>query len=483
MRYMVPSCWFCISGIVHVELYSLAVEVMAVLQTYSSEQHAVSEDSGQGQGQGQGLRHYVEIVKRRLFHFLIPFTLIATLAFLITTIQRPIYLAAGKILVESREIPVDLVRPTVTTAADERIQIIQQRIMTREFLLALASKFGLFAAQRLSPTELFGLMLERTMIKRVDIDVPTRRDAFTIAFTVSFEYESPDLALSVVNEILTQILNEDSRSRTNRAKVTTSFLAKEVERLAGEIESTEARISEIKRRPSDSVAETPQEEKSQSAALSALKTELAQKASVYSDAHPSVTALKKRIAAMEKVIKQSAQTPSANQATLMNNEIEALVRQRQAIEKRLDDANGKLAAARLGESLEIDQQSERLEIIERPTPPQKPIRPNRRKMLGMALLLAAMAGVGTIFAAEAFDKSIRNRHDLLGVVNSHLIVSIPYISTRGEILRSKLTVILGVGVVVMVLLSDLAGVVIVGPKVNFSWFDGSWLDPLTRLSK
>ena len=217
------------------------------------------------------------------------------------------------------------------------------------------------------------------------------------------------------------------------------------------------RISEIKRRPSDSV-EMPQQEKSQLAALSALKTELIQKASVYSDAHPSVTALKKRIAAMEKVIKQSAQTPSATQATLMDNEIEALVRQRQAIERRLDDANGKLAAARLGESLEIDQQSERLQIIERPTKPQKPIRPNRRKTLGIALLLAAMVGVGTVFAAEAFDKSIRNRHDLLGVVDSHLIVSIPYISTRGEILRRKLTVVLALGIVVMVLLGGLAGV-------------------------
>ena len=184
-----------------------------MLQAYSSEQQGVSED----RGQGQGLTHYAEIVKRRFFHFLIPFTLIAVLAFLITAIQRPIYLAEGKVLVEAREIPVDLVRPTVTTAADERVQVIQQRIMTREFLLALASKFGLFAAQRLSATELLSLMLERTKIKRVDIDVPTRRDAFTIAFTVSFEYESPELALRVVNEIFTQILNEDS-ALTNQSR-------------------------------------------------------------------------------------------------------------------------------------------------------------------------------------------------------------------------------------------------------------------------
>jgi capsular polysaccharide biosynthesis protein len=461
----------------------MAVEVMAVLQTYNSEPLSISEDHGQG----QGFRHYVGIVKRRLFHFLIPFALIATVAFLITAIQRPIYLAEGKILVESREIPADLVRPTVTTASDERIQVIQQRIMTREFLLTLVSKFGLFAAQRLSATEVFGLMRERTTIKRVDIDSSTRRDPFTIAFTVSFEYESAELALRVANEIFTQILDEDTRSRTNRAKATTSFLAKEVERLQGELESVEVRISEIKRRPSDSALEIPQQdpqqEKSQLAALNALRAELIQKTSVYSDAHPAVTAIKKRIAAMEKIIKQSAQSPSATQATLMSNEIEGLVRQRQAVERRLDDANGKLAAARLGESLEIDQQSERLQIIERPTKPQKPIRPNRRKTLGIALLLAAMVGVGTVLVAEALDKSIREPHDLLGVVDSHLIVSIPYISTRGEILRRKLTVVLGVGIVVMVLLGGLAGVVILGPTVNFSWFDGSWLDPLTRLSK
>ena len=56
-------------------------------------------------------------------------------------------------------------------------------------------------------------------------------------------------------------------------------------------------IFEIARRPREAVPEIPEQQKSQLTALAALKAELIQKTSVYSDAHPAVTALKKRIAA------------------------------------------------------------------------------------------------------------------------------------------------------------------------------------------
>ena len=39
-------------------------------------------------------------------------------------------------------------RPTVTNAAQERIQVIEQRTMTRENLLAIIDKFQLFPQQR-----------------------------------------------------------------------------------------------------------------------------------------------------------------------------------------------------------------------------------------------------------------------------------------------------------------------------------------------
>jgi uncharacterized protein involved in exopolysaccharide biosynthesis len=102
-----------------------------MLQSYSA-QGEVFYDGG---GQSIGLSHFLGILKRRALYGVGAFSLILLIGTLITAIQRPIYQAQGKVLVESQEIPADLVRPTVTQTANERIQVIQQRIMTRDNLL------------------------------------------------------------------------------------------------------------------------------------------------------------------------------------------------------------------------------------------------------------------------------------------------------------------------------------------------------------
>src|SRR5260221_7835362 len=108
-------------------------------------------------------------------------------------------------------------------------------------------------------------------------------------------------------------------------------------------------------RPREPDPKTQEQQKSQLTGLSTLKAELIQKTSVYSDAHPAVSALKKRIAAMEKTLTQPAQAPA--QAQTQADDIDALKRQREALEKRLGEANNKLATARLSEKLDRDQQS------------------------------------------------------------------------------------------------------------------------------
>jgi len=117
--------------------------------------------------------------------------------------------------------------------------------------------------------------------------------------------------------------------------------------------------------------------------------------------------------------------------------LEAMVAQQEALQKNLETASNKLAAARVGEILEKDQQSEKLEIIEQPTIPQEPIKPNRPKVAALALLAALMAGVGLVFVVELLDKAIRRSSDIFGVVDSKLIISIPYILTTAEVRRRK----------------------------------------------
>ena len=438
-----------------------------MLQTIgSNEPYRTSEPYfGEDRSQGINLNNYFAVFQRRFFYFLVPFALISIVGLWFAAIQKPNYLSEGKILVETQAIAPDLVRPLLTGTANDRIQLIQQRIMTRDNLLSVANKFGLFPQQ----SSILELMQQSVKIKPVEVGGQSRPNASTIAFTVGFEYGDPQLAMKVANEFVTLIVNEDARSRTSRATEAVRILTSETKDIEDKLEATQLQIFEVARRPRDVIADIPEQQKSQLAALAALKAEFIEKSSVYSAAHPTVTALKKRIAAMEKTLTQPAETQTKAQST-QADDMEALKRQREALGKRLADANTKLTTARLSEKLDREQQFEGLQVIETPTLPQKPVKADRLKMIGIAFAAAIMLGIGAVVAAELLNGSIRSRDQLSGIVASHLIVSIPYITTRADVVRARLrtlSIVLSV-VVLLTILGGLATMIVFGLPLDFS---------------
>src|SRR5262245_688326 len=188
----------------------------------------------EGQDLGPDPLHYYGIMKKRIFYILIPFVLVLAVGSAAALLWPPTYLSEGKILVESQQIPTDLVRPTVTATATERIQVLQQRVMTRDNLLAIMDKYQIFADRRdsWSRTELLDLMRENTHIKPLELEQQAGGpNNLTIAVTVGFTHRRADIATKVANDLITLFLDEDARNRTNRAMETTKFLAREVQRL------------------------------------------------------------------------------------------------------------------------------------------------------------------------------------------------------------------------------------------------------------
>src|ERR1700732_3222882 len=193
---------------------------------------------------------YWQLIKRRALYFIIPFVLVLSVGLALAALLPAAYVSEGKILGQSQQIPTELVRPTVTNAAQERIQVIEQRTMTRENLLAIIDKFQLFQEKRalLSATQLVEMMKKKTSIAPVaqPLAFSRRSENPTIVFTVGFEDSNPTIASQVANELMTRILNEDLRDRTSRATQTTKFLGREVQRLQAENAAIEAKIAEAK---------------------------------------------------------------------------------------------------------------------------------------------------------------------------------------------------------------------------------------------
>src|ERR1035441_9178207 len=166
-------------------------------------------------GQSLTPEYFYDVIKRRLLYFVIPFALFFAIGAAVTALLPATYVSEGKMLIESQEIPSNLVQPTASTIADERVALLRQRIMVRDKLLAIANKYQLPALARqdlflgrwrpqMSATDIVDMMRERTQIVPVKNELPGQPGQRQfIAFTVSFENERPELARQVTNELVT----------------------------------------------------------------------------------------------------------------------------------------------------------------------------------------------------------------------------------------------------------------------------------------
>lgn len=195
------------------------------------------------------------ILQRRFLSFLLPVLVLAPLGIIAVMLLPAKYTAQGTILVESQQIPTDLVRSTVNAYAQERISTIRQRVMTRNRLLEVADEYDLFPRSLgLSESERAALMRERLRVNVITAAGRNNRDG-TIAFTVSYTDTSARKAYLVANKFMTLFLNEDVRSRTAGASNTTEFFEREAARLRNAVAEMETRVAEYKQQNSNALPE------------------------------------------------------------------------------------------------------------------------------------------------------------------------------------------------------------------------------------
>ncbi len=187
---------------------------------------------------------------RRTLLIIVASGLVATVV--LAAAWPPTYRATATILIEQQEIPQDVVRSTISSFADQRIQIISQRVMTSQNLIGIVERYNLYPWQR--RTRAREVVIERMRddikMRLISANVMDPRSGrpmqATIAFTVAYESGSPDVALKVANELTSLYLNENVSSRTQVAQQTESFLNEEADRLARENQALAEKLAAFK---------------------------------------------------------------------------------------------------------------------------------------------------------------------------------------------------------------------------------------------
>ena len=186
------------------------------------------------------------------------------LTLLLAVLLPSTYQATGTILIEQQEIPQDLVRSVITSFADQRVQVISQRVMTTQNLLSLVERYDLYPdIRQKEPREVllqkFRDDIGMHMISADVIDPRSGRPTqATIAFSVSYKSRSPDLALKVANELTTLYLNENLTSRTQSTQQTSEFFLEEAARESAHIAQLDKELAAFKEKHRDELPEVEQ---------------------------------------------------------------------------------------------------------------------------------------------------------------------------------------------------------------------------------
>jgi uncharacterized protein involved in exopolysaccharide biosynthesis len=175
-----------------------------------------------------------------------------------------VYRSTATILIEEQEIPPDLVRSAIATYADQRIETIKQQVLSRSTLWHIVEQYDLYKdLRKRNPTEeILARFVKDIQIDVMNVKVIDRRTQnptqATIAFTLTYDGESPELAQKVANELTSLFLGENLKTRERHAHETTAFLKRESENLSHHIQELEQKLAGVKRRAEGALPELVQ---------------------------------------------------------------------------------------------------------------------------------------------------------------------------------------------------------------------------------
>jgi uncharacterized protein involved in exopolysaccharide biosynthesis len=330
---------------------------------------------------GAGLREMLGRLRRHRLPMVLAFAAALAIAALFALLVPPTYQASGTILIEQQEVPTELVRSTISSYADQRIQVIQQQVMTTENLLRIIQKYDLYSSKRKyeSREKIIKRMADDVQFKMISADVidprtgnPTKA---TIAFSVGFKNRMAEVSAKVANELVSLYLEQNLVSRKQHTVDAADFLSSESTRLSGRIDELQAQVATFKQQHMGELPEEVQISQAQltraddelrdvdararsldqqvtylegqlaqlnptsqvytstgervlspSDRLKFLRTEYARLSGIYSPTHPDVLRTKREIDSLEQSVGQG---PDTND-----------------LQRQLDDARRKLAGSR-----------------------------------------------------------------------------------------------------------------------------------------
>ena len=197
------------------------------------------------------VQDYLAIVRRRALAIILTFGAVLTASVVVAILLPRVYQSTGTLLVEGSQIPGDVVRSALSGTAEQQIQNLSRRIMTRDSLLRIAAVHEVFepvAGVVLKEADVVNAMRASIGVNLQIGNMPDwQRPTNNFAFNVSFEHGNPEKALEVSSALIQLFLESSVQARVAQASQANEFLNQEANRVQSQLEDLERKIAAYKR--------------------------------------------------------------------------------------------------------------------------------------------------------------------------------------------------------------------------------------------
>ena len=207
------------------------------------------------------IQDLISIIGRRKWSLVLPALLVFAVAVVAACVWPPTYRSISTSLIEEQGIPREFVASSVTGFADQRLQMINQRVMISSKLLEIVKQFNLYPEQRKKKTteEIIDLMRKDIAFKTISADVVDSRtgrpSAATIAFSLAYDGPVPEIVQRVAGVLTSLYLAENLKVREQQTAGTFKFLDEEARDLKAQLDTIDASISAFKKKNMDALPE------------------------------------------------------------------------------------------------------------------------------------------------------------------------------------------------------------------------------------
>ena len=486
----------------------------------------------------------IEIILRRRWYITIPFCLSMMAGIYFALTLPKVYSAETLILLQPQRVSANYVQSTVSVDLDSRINTLSQQILSRTNLEKIINEFKLYSGPG-SETMFMEDKIE-SMRKRITVDVTSSRRN-TNAFSILFKGKDPEKVMKVTNALANYFIGENLKSREAQAMGTSDFFDDELSTMRKRLEEVEQALKNYRegymgglpeqlesnlrildrmqeqlvgRRQNLTDAKSrlvamenaiSQGQDPQPAGetgtgdtlnLGQLNAQLTQLKTRYTDQHPDIIRLKKRIADLEKEpkllvqnrqiddIKREIRTLTAEISDILNQikiyevrveetpkreqELLSLRRDYDNINETYNSLLERKLEAELAVNLEKKQQGEQFRILDPAKIPERSSERDMKKLFMIFIAAGLGIGGGLVFLLEYLDTSFRRADDIESHLDLPVLATIPKIFHPRDVRMKKLNQVLSIFFIIVAI------VLLVGfTFVSLSGFDLESLKSIT----